>query len=136
MLATIAVALLVGESFPFSRFHMYAKLPAHETYVYVADPAGHPVPLRTEFGVRGSFLKKHFRTARLQVEEEWGGAVRPRSSSEEAAERALRYLVANRRPRTENPTSYSGLRLYQVRVALNDGQVKREPWLLAEIRLP
>ncbi len=60
MLALVVFSLIVDETYPFSDFPMYSKLPAYTEYFYFTDGDGEPLPVKKCFGVSASAMKKMY----------------------------------------------------------------------------
>ena len=70
MLALVVFSLIVDESYPFSDFPMYSKLPSYTDYYYLTDGEGEPLPVKYCFGVSASAMKKMYVNRLKQVAEE------------------------------------------------------------------
>jgi hypothetical protein len=138
--ALVALSLALGEWYPFSKFPMYSYLPAHESYFYVTDGADRAIPTTIQFGFSVGFIKKAHRSNlnRLRASGTSGadGGKEPAATSAEelAGVEILEYLVAQRTPRTTDPTPIVELRLYRVSIEMRDGSITRERALVARVR--
>lgn len=134
MFLILAVSLLIGESFPFSRFRMYSSITPTTDYLYVSDGADRPVPLVVEFGIRTSLVKKQFKQVLAGIADDEEEPTTPEEAA--AGERVLRYLLDNRKPESSEPTDYERLKLWKVVVSAGDAAIERTPRLLAELETP
>jgi hypothetical protein len=131
----VAACLILGEAFPFSRFPMYAVLPATEFYFHLADEAGRPIPAKPEFGLLASHLKKLHRSTRNQVLRKRSAPAGAAAAEQdaEAGRRLLERLLRDRRAGGGDPPRFRELRLYRVRIEIRDGAVARRRELVASV---
>lgn len=139
--ALVALSLALGEWYPFSKFPMYAYLPHHESYFYLADGADRAIPTTIQLGFSSGFIKKAYRSSlnrlrasALRTPDARGSEPLGSSPEEEAGVEVLRYLMAHRTPRTTDPVPLDELRLYRVVIGMRGGGFSRERALVA--RLP
>ncbi len=127
--------LFVRESFPFSHFPMYSKFSDFTYYVFIADEFGEPVPLRENFGIRTTFLKKIYITEVRALNPD-GIAMRelPQSLLNEAGSRVLERVRSFPGARKAANQKFERIQLYQVNVTLEKGHIRRKKFLIAEVR--
>lgn len=134
-----------GEWYPFSNFPMYSDFEEQAYYVYVTDRNDKPVPLGETFGMAPSDVKKAYdqklkkEVDRLKSEAKAQGQKYSRKIIEMSAEECRPVGDATLRELREN-TKYqdavhglSGLRLYQVDIAVKDGRIWKGTKLVGEI---
>lgn len=127
--------LFIRESFPFSHFPMYSKFSDFTYYVFIANEFGEPIPLRENFGIRTTFLKKIYITEVRALNPE-GIATRDLSQSllNAAGIRLLERVRAFPEARKVANHKFERIRLYQVNVTLEKGHIRRKKCLIAEVR--
>ncbi len=127
--------LLIRESFPFSHFPMYSKFSDFTYYVFIADEFGEPIPLKENFGIRTTFLKKIYITE-VRALNPKGIATRklPQALLNEAGIRLLERVRSFPAARRVANHKFERIRLYQVNVTLEKGLIRREKCLIAEVR--
>ena len=126
LLLFTAACLMIGEQYPFSNFPMYSSFGRDTYYVYLADPAGEPLPTVKTVGVTTAILKKIYDTE-LRRELKQLKTQRRRLSAEQkrpVGERVLRSLAAD--------IATPPMRLYEVNLSLEGGRFAKKTELIAE----
>lgn len=60
MLALVVFSLIVDETYPFSDFPMYSKMPDYTDYYILEDGSGERLPVKSCFGLSASAMKKMY----------------------------------------------------------------------------
>lgn len=136
-----------GEWFPFSNFPMYSNFEKTAYYVFITDLADQPLPMAKFFavpsGVKKAYdqklkelvveLKKEAQARgekyRKRIVQMDGEECRP------AGDATLRQLLNSRRDKLPL-AEYSGFRLYQTDITLEDGVIVKRQKLVGEVRRP
>ena len=130
VVALTAVNLIIKDHFPFSHFPMYTSFGRETYYLYITDQNDDVVPVQ-HFRMSSTALKKIYRAQVLQ--EHPGAKVEhlPPEALQRAGEYALDYL--HHRPRRKSlPATFETLRLYQVHLWVEEGDVRKSTRLIAE----
>ncbi|MFK5920830.1 MAG: hypothetical protein QM496_01515 [Verrucomicrobiota bacterium] len=69
MLVLVVFSLIVDETYPFSDFPMYSRLPPNTEYYFFEDGNGDPLPVKACFGVSASAMKKMYEKRLRKVSE-------------------------------------------------------------------
>jgi hypothetical protein len=135
-----------GEWYPFSNFPMYSTFEPTAYYVFVTDLDDKPVPLVPTFGNWGSGVKKTYdqllkaEVRRLKEEAEKRGekyrtriAQMPGEECRPAGDATLKQLRDTAKDRAA-ARKYTGFRLYQMDITLEDGRIVERRKLVGEVR--
>ena len=145
MIALVIFSLIVDETYPFSDFPMYSKLPDHTVYYYLADGKGDPLPVKDCFGVSASAMKKMYIKRLTQVvkeqSKEMGKRIRGKDLSTEQKEMVGDDLLDYLLPRGEKKAWWlenqpEVIRLVQVDIQRTDAEgLVETPILIVERKL-
>lgn len=129
----VILNLLIKESFPFSHFPMYSKFSKFTYYIFITDETGEPIPMRDNFGIRPTFLKKIYIT---EVKLANPGGLPMTALPETVLNRAGLALLERVRQFPKSREIAAGkfrkLRLYQMNLYLENGTIRREKRFIAE----
>ena len=139
-LVTIVVALyFIGEWFPFSNFPMYSNFDEEARVVFVTDEHGEALPMKRLFRRASSSSKKMYKSRLNRICREKGIKTEDAGDDERRAAAAwvLDELLKLKRPKRfeELTAGKSGLQLGIERIILDDGAMRNERTVLAEVSL-
>ena len=130
MFVAMAVCYAVGEFYPFSSFPMYSKFDDRTYLVYLKSADGEVLPTApTLKGMVSSQLKKRYGAELAALKKTHKGSPFDWTAEQkrEAGEATLAYLRNIRAPKAFSRGKLDGLRLIDVRITLENGElVKRE----------
>lgn len=125
------------EAFPFSHYPMYSGFDDFDYVVFLAKADGTPLPIETlTRGYKANSLKKKFDDLIDSLKDGNGKSIRNRDATPEqmrpAGEEVLGWLRETF-PGVAQEAALGPVRLYQVRVEMQDGSVREsQPILIAE----
>jgi hypothetical protein len=134
MLASVAVALIVRENYPFSHNPMYSKLTPKTYYLHAVDENNDVLLFREQFGFSAIRLKKVFNTKFQKLKK--GEETKQLSEMEQwglAGEETLWQYHRQKEPAAENPVRYQRLKLVRTDIELMPAKVDESVVVIAEI---
>jgi hypothetical protein len=126
----VVISLLVKENYPFSNNPMYARWEPFTYVFHTTDENDKVLLFENEFGQTAIKLKKVVKSGEHRLRDQ------PSLSKEDryrlAAENALKFYHEKRRPKIENPSTYQTIKLWQTDFWIEDGEVKKKAFVLAQ----
>jgi hypothetical protein len=127
---SVAFLLLIGENYPFSNFPMYSSLEKESVYFVVRTGHGETLPYATSFRSRASFVPKALKAEVRKLEK---AGLNRDAALEQAGQNVLMYLVQRAEPQRRDGLLRHGLKLVEVRIAIDDSRLAEKEELVAEI---
>jgi hypothetical protein len=126
----VALSLIVKENYPFSNNPMYARWEPFTYVLHTTDENDKVLLFENEFGQTAIKLKKVVKSGESRLRSQPGLSKEDRYRI--AAENALKFYHEKRSPKVENPSTYQTIKLWQTDFWIEDGEVKKKAFVLAQ----